>query len=332
MELAEIYRVEALRRQAEIEGRTELSDQYGQELHKKTCHLPYMVFPNSFAMVDVFQTDISQGLIEDISRIHPDETHQEIDQVKDFCRAYVEGLLDVDLSKVDIVRVGGNFKHAEGKALPCGAVDHIVLLPPKGEDYMSPDLLVHELGHTAEFTLRRAGEDIEMLRSHRLFSEAIAHFCQYRYMLEFGTRTHRLHALASVTKDHMLLRALYAHYNLPDPPNTFEVNRIIDHKYLDGYRTAYTRDKIEWLLADYEGRPFVELYFLVAEPRMGAVLALHLIDNAAAIRMLCQIKTDASVRDMLNCLNLNTDELMDFTQADALFRQFVEGRIHTANA
>jgi hypothetical protein len=175
--------------------------------------------------------------------------------------------------------------------------------------------------------LRRAGNDIKMLRFHRLFSEAIAHYCQYKYMLEFATATQRLCALGSVTKDHLLLRAIEAYLYLPDRPKVFQVSRIIDHECLDIYRTAYTRDRIEWLLADHDGKSLVELYFRDAEPRMGAVLALHLINNGVAIRALCMMKTDAPVREMLDRLNLNTDELMDFTQADALFRQFVAGTI-----
>ncbi|MBP1203960.1 hypothetical protein JOD97_001974 [Duganella sp. 1411] len=327
MELAEFYEIEGLRRQAIISGNSELADQYSYELYQKTCHLPHLVFLNSFAMPEVLQTHISQSLINDIALIHPDETHQEVDQAENFYRSYVERLLNVDLSKVEILRAAGNFKHAEGRAVTCRATDHLVILPPRGEEYVSPDLLIHELGHTAEYTLRRASNDIEMLRSHLLFSEAIAHFCQYKYMVEFGTRTERLHALASVTKNHMLLRALRAHRELRDQPANFQVSRIIDHEYLDVYRAAYTKDRIEWLLEDYEGRSFIELYFTEAEPRMGAVLALQVMHNGAAIRELCLMKTNQPVREMLDNLNLKTEELMDFTQADALFRKFVEGTI-----
>lgn len=327
MELAEYYEVEGLRRQAIISGNPDLADQYSYELYQKTCDLPQLVFPNSFAMPNVLQTHITQSLINDIARIHSDETHQEVDQAEDFYRAYVERLLDVDLSKVEILRAAGNFKHAEGRAVTCGRTDHLVILPPNGEEYVSPDLLIHELGHTAEYTLRRASNDIEMLRSHQLFSEAIAHYCQYKYMLEFGTHVERLHALASVTKNHMLLRALRAHHEMRDQPADFQVSRIIDHEYLDVYRAAYTKDRIEWLLEDYEGRSFIELYFLEAEPRMGAVLALRLIHNGAAIRELCLMKTNQPVKEMLDRLNLKTDKLMDFTQADALFRKFAEGTI-----
>lgn len=325
MELAEIYELESLRCQAELEGNEEKIQQVRQELFLKMQQDPRTVFPDSQAISDVFKTEISEKVIAAVSLTNLNEVSVEIDQRENEYRLYVEELLNVNLSKVRIARVKDGCKHAEGSALPCGATDHMILLPPIGADFVSPDLLIHELGHAAEFTLRRASNDIEMIRSHRLFSEAIAHYCQYKYLLEFGTEAQRIGAIGSVTKDHLLLRALRANHNLSDSPKVLHVSRIIDHEYLDEYRAVYSREKLMDLLADYDRQPFVILYFMIAEARMGAVLALHLINNGGAIRELCLMKTDGAVRGMLDRLNLNTDELMDFSKADELIRKFIGG-------
>ena len=240
-------------------------------------------------------------------------------------KSYVEKLLDVDLSKVRISRTKNDCKHAEGSALPCGATDHIVLLPPIGADFVSPDLLIHELGHTAEFTLRRASDEIEMIRSHKLFSEAIAHYCQYRYLLEFGTKAQRIGVIGSVTKDYLLLRALVATGTLAGNPQLFHLEPIFKHNALAEFRKVYPAEKIRHLLIDYEGMPTVELYYLLAEARMGAILALHLINNSTAIRQLCTVKTDGTARELLDRLGLNAEELLDFSQADLLLLKFIDG-------
>ncbi len=324
MELAEIYELESLCCQAELEGNKAKAQRVGQELFGKMQQDPRTAFPDSQAISDIFETKISQDVIAAIFRTDLNEVSAEIDGKEDEFRLYVEELLNVDLSKVKIARVKDDCTHAEGSALPCGPTDHMILLPPIGADFVSPDLLIHERGHAAEFTLRRASNDIEMLRSHRLFSEAVAHYCQYKYLLEFGTKAQRIGVMGSVTKDHLLLRALRANHNLPDSPKVLHVSRIIDHEYLAEYRAVYSREELMYLFSDYDGQPFTVLYIMIAEARMGAVLALQLIDNGAAIRELCLMKTDGTVREMLDRLNLNTDELMDFSKADELIRKFID--------
>lgn len=325
MELAEFYHVEALRRQAHVVGRPDLAAQYGNELFQRTHHIPHFQFPNSLAFDEVFQTYISGEMIKAISKADPSRFESEIAPAENQCRSYVERLLDVDLTKVEIVRVEGDYEKAEGKAVSCGATDHIVLLPPEGEGLVSPDLLVHELGHTGEFTLRRASNDVEMLRSHKLLSKAIAHYCQYKYLLEFGTEDARLNALGSVTAEHLLLRALAASFTLPDRPSTLQVEQILDSEELEDYRYSYSRAQLAYILAPYNHQSIQNLYYLTAEPRMGAILALHLINDCTAIRNLCKEKADRPVKKVLEDIGLNTAKVMDFTQADVLLKSFVKG-------
>lgn len=75
MDLAEFYRIEALWRQAEIDRVPDLVDRYSRELNEKSRHLPDIAFLNPSTMPDVFETEISKSLIEDIHRLDPDETH-----------------------------------------------------------------------------------------------------------------------------------------------------------------------------------------------------------------------------------------------------------------
>jgi hypothetical protein len=167
---------------------------------------------------------------------------------------------------------------------------------------------------------------LENVLNQHPVSEAIAHYCQYKYLLEFGTKAQRIGVIGSVTKDHLLLRALVATDTLAGPPQLFHVESILKHNALAEYRAVYRDEAIRYLLRDYEGKLINGLYFLLAEARMGAILALHLINNGTAIRQLCTVKTDGTARELLDRLGLNTEELLDFSQADILLRKFIDGK------
>lgn len=325
MDLTEMYHIESLRRQAEVEGRADCANDYANQLFQRTKQIPHFQCPESLAFNDVFQTYISKELIEAVSRSDARKLTIEFDDTVDSYRSYVENLLDVDLSRVEIVRTEGDYENAEGRAVPCGATDHIVLLPPKGKGFVSPDLLIHELGHTGEYTLRRASHDPEMIRSHRLFSEAIAHYCQYKYLIEYGTENQRLGAVGSVTKEYLLLNAIAAYFSLPNIQSALQIERILNHERLADFVSVYGQSRIAELLSIYPNQSLSELYHLSIEPRMGAILALRLIDNGTAIRSLCTLKADRSVKVSLESLNLDAEELMNFRKADALLNNFVYG-------
>jgi hypothetical protein len=173
MELAEVYELESKICQAKLVNHEGRAQQVSEELWLKMQQDPRTKFPFAKVQADVWQAEISVDVITAVFKTNEQEMVEEIDGRENEYKSYVEKLLDVDLSKVKISRTKNDCKHAEGSALPCGATDHMVLLPPIGADFVSPDLLIHELGHTAEFTLRRASDEIEMVRSHKLFSRAL---------------------------------------------------------------------------------------------------------------------------------------------------------------
>lgn len=327
MRLSDFYHIESLRRQAVIEGKMDFANDYSNQLHQLTKDIPHFKFPASEAMDDVFTAYISKDLVEAVSRLRASSLAIDIDDDLESYRFYVENLLDVDLSKVEIIRVEGDYENAEGQAMPCGATDHIVILPPREKGFVSPDLLIHELGHTCEYTLRRASHDPEMIVSHRLFSEAIAHYCQYKYLIEHGTEAQRLSAVGSITKEYLLLKAIRAYFSLPSPSCNLQIECILNNEQIADFVSVYGQVKVAQLLSLYPNPSLAELYHLHVEPRMGAILALQLIDNDTAIRSLCTVKADRPIRASLERLNLDADELMKFNKADTLLKKFVLGAL-----
>ena len=145
--------------------------------------------------------------------------------------------------------------------------------------------------------------------------------------MEFGTKAQRIGVIGSVTKHHLLLRALVATDAFLGKQQRFRVEPILEHDALAEYRAVYQTPALKYLLGEHEGKTINELYFLLAKARMRAVLALQLIHNNAAIRQLCTVKTDGTAREIIDRLNLDTEKLLDFSKADELIRKFIDATI-----
>lgn len=117
----------------------------------------------------------------------------------DEARAYVAGLMGVDLGSIGVEIIplqqwqdGG----AEGKHYRAGVDQHFILMP---ERVASPvEVLVHEFGHAAHTILQRQNGEYPFFYTAPNSSEFIAHFCQYRYVLDHLSREHFLVALGQL--------------------------------------------------------------------------------------------------------------------------------------
>ena len=276
---------------------------------------------------EIESTYLSKELLRlGLSVGNQDETSEFKDDTTEY-RKFVEKLMDVDLSNVTVAHVPGDFSKNEGRAYPCGRDQHVVIMPLEGEGFLSPDLLVHELGHTAEFTLRRQNDDVSKFINHGILNETIAHFCQYSYLKEFGTRIERISALNSVIPMYMMLKARIATKEMRVEPNVVQTERIVEHKEFADFRKVYTTLGLKKSLIAYEGYSLFESYHSKIAPRFGSVLALRLLNDTSGIKKLCVAPTDRPVRQILNELKLNANKLLDFSKADELFKKFIEGTL-----
>ena len=88
--------------------------------------------------------------------------------------------------------------------------------------------------------------------------------------------------------------------------------------------SVYGKALTHEILMPFNGKPFWYLYYTYVEPRMGFVLALKLFNNKEAILKLTTEKQDRPLKETLDSLGLNGEQLMDFTEADALIKKFID--------
>lgn len=116
-------------------------------------------------------------------------------------RQFTSNLLGVDLDdvRVEVVpsREWDQGDTVEGFQIRVGVTDHMVFVP---DTFCSPaELLCHEFGHAAHTTAQRQNGELPFFFAAPTTAEFVAHFCQYNYLLEFGTRAQFLSALGQLT-------------------------------------------------------------------------------------------------------------------------------------
>lgn len=327
MEAAELYSNEEVRREAALKGDFSAIARINESLFNKTKHLPHYQFRDSKIEKELDGAYLSKDLLQVCAVV--EKNHKETLPNEDSTeyRKFVEELIGVSLENVTIAHVSGNFQKAEGQASACGRDRHVVILPERGKAFLSADLIVHELGHTAEFTLRRQNDDVKHFNNHKILNETIAHFCQYRYLKEFGTRDEKISAVNSIVPLYMLLKVRIAARDLKISPSTVQTEKVINHKEMADLRKVYTTPTLRGALAPYEGQSLLHLYHIDILPRFGSVLALKLLNEPETIKKLCVAPTDKTVREILTGLKLNADKLLDFSKADELFKRFIAGTL-----
>lgn len=270
------------------------------------------------------KTFVSNEVIVATTKLTTADTHQEIDGDIQNYKGFVENVMDVDLSEVEIIRVSGRFDLAEGKAIPCAEREHIVLLPPIGDDFVSPDLLIHELGHTAEFTLRRQIPDDDCITNFGILSETVAHFCQFRYLRESGSPVERLSAIASVLPGYVLLKAVQTTETNPNLRDVLIPEMIIGRPEVRDVQRAMGVNHFSSFLEAYRNKPIPLIYHKLVVERMGAIIALHFLDDATTVRKFCSVKPLDTLEETLKSIGVDTNVALDFTKADDLIKAFLK--------
>lgn len=319
----QLYNLEAERRSAIVKGDCVEWSRVQGDMAEIGSDSPIIKFPDSDAFRFVQRARIPKEVILAVSQSNPGELQWPVDAVIDKCRSFVSDEFAVDLGEVEIVRVKDDYILYEGLAVSCRDTEHLVVLPPVGEGFEAPDLLVHEFGHTAEFNLRRSLGDDKLLVHHRLFSETVAHYCQYRYLLEFGTREERLGAMGSVTKEYLALKAVLLSIELGH--KELAIREVCSHKNMADFTEVYGQDKIANILSGYSRLSLAEIYHYHVEPRFGAILAMRLINEADLVKRLSLASPEKPIHAILQDMGLEPDSLLDFECVGDLVWDFVGG-------
>lgn len=238
-----------------------------------------------------------------------------------------------DISRVDVVESGYIPSYAEAVAYPCGENNHYIVITSLGTTtFVSNDILVHEFGHTVEFSERRQSEDPVCILSFTLLSEAIAHYYQMAYMLKHSTKDERLSMLSSVTEAYVFYRFMETMLTLDNKARTFDFARMRQHPLYSDLNAAY-RDigLLDNLERKYEGRNFHLDYHEQHAKRLGVFLSLNIIRHKLDITELFKPKFPKggtiSLFELLQQTQLDLTLLLDFSSMDETVTDFVNGTL-----
>lgn len=279
-------------------------------------------FPKADAFVKNFF--ISDEVIAASAALTSEDGFQEIDDKIDFCKSFVGNLMNVDLADVRVFRISSLGNLVEGRAISCAEREHAVLLPIRGKGFVSIDLLLHELGHTAEFMLRRPLLDDECFTNFGILSETIAHFCQFRYLRESGTKIEKISAIASVLPGYVAMKVVEAAQADPRSNGIIIPEFVFDRPEVAQVKRAMGAENFRGFLEYYRNLPIRKVYDYKVVDRLGAIIALHLLDDPEAIRNLCIVKPLGTLEETLKNIEIDTERVLNFSKADEIIKQFIK--------
>jgi len=206
-------------------------------------------------------------------------------------RNYVENLLDIKLSKIQWNHLEYSpSEHSEGSIWPFGDDEHYIFTYYDPYGAISTDLLVHEIGHAADFTVSRLANDDALLAGHKCLHEAIAYYCQFKYLSEFGSSTLRIGSCGGFVFTYLAILVL--NYCLKNGLQLNEINPselVYDSSFNDlvssydvfdstgNYGANFLKDKIIDIQERFKN--LVNLIYVEIQPRFGIVLGIYLLDK-----------------------------------------------------
>lgn len=276
----------------------------------------------------IMQARLSPAIIRRIASINATELEDQVtDEDFEELKVFVGNLFDVDLKKTTLLRVSEQFlrgwntttEEAEAKAISCGADEHLVLL---ADGFQSLDLVAHELGHAAEFMARRQlGCDWGLI-NRPIVSETTAHYAQFHHLLVHGSLNRRAGALGAFLFPFYAAQFIFAATEQP----RYE-GEMLAHPRFAAFREAgcYTRHQLESLLHPLYRRTIGEIYWEPVEMRFSIPLAVKLLGRPDDMKRLMVANLDRPFVEILHSIDIDPDELLDFTSLDSLFEAFIAG-------
>jgi len=329
-----LYQLEKEIQQAYVKGaRTDhLSSQQNQLLSLFCVNSSEKLTKYLNQMVAIVRTiNISSSVLQlgehiDTSRLSNPITDLEFVEAKN----YVQELLDVDLTDVSLEFTEKNEHMVEGRCLSCGDTSHIVLIPKNDQQVCSTDLLVHELGHAAEFTFNRKSGDDKLLLPHASFSEAIAYYCQLKYLVDKGTREQRIGAFGVFYLSYLAACVVRHCLDKKIELNELKPNKALKSGYYDDILAAYPSlglnvakkiviDNIKFFQERYGS--ILHLMHGDFSPRLGFVFALYLLDKPKEFLQDLMLQ-NALENDFLAVTKTIVPSIKEFAELDKVLLAF----------
>jgi hypothetical protein len=194
----------------------------------------------------------------------------------DEARAYVAGLMDVDLGSISVEIIP--LQHwqdgaAEGKHYRAGVDQHFILMPERAASPV--EVLVHEFGHAAHAILQRQNGEYPFFYVSSSTAEFIAHFCQYRYILDHLSKHHFLIALGQLVASSYAL-SIFASGITGDfeaylaSPQAQEIHKGWSLPILQAHYELFSQNEPYWVVE--------------CNRAISLILALLLIDDLEGVR------------------------------------------------
>jgi len=250
--------------------------------------------------------------------------------------SYVGAVTKLDLSNVQEVRLDAyECDYVEGECVACNASSHHIYYSLESSQVSSVDLLIHELGHAADFTFaRHQSDEDKALYRHQSLAEAVAYYCQYIYLIDHGNTIKRTGALGAFT--YTYLAYLICRYCLEKhiPLNKLKPVETVKDELFSSFISAYSvthgfesanifiTEKIREIQMRF---PSVgNLIFEELSPRLGIPLGLALlaIEDLDLARISSMNSLDVELKQLLEKIDHRlTNKLSDM---NTLITNFID--------
>ncbi|MFP7409289.1 hypothetical protein [Aeromonas veronii] len=239
----------------------------------------YMRYIHKINLSSEFLRKCLNGI--NVAELHNIVTENEVSEAV----SYVEQLLDIDLSHISVLKLDKQVRaNAEGFCVTCNNDEHFIFYQPDENGVISTDLIVHELGHAAEFSISRSQNNDALLIPHSAISEAVAYYCQFKYLLEYGTSMQRAGSIGAFLFTYLAIIICRICIKNETSLNNIDVHTIINsdecRQFIDSYNydeTKLVENKINILKELYPD--LMSLTHHEISPRLGVVLAIFLLDK-----------------------------------------------------
>ncbi|WP_462177221.1 hypothetical protein [Pseudoalteromonas gelatinilytica] len=208
-------------------------------------------------------------------------TEQDFLQAKEF----VSDLLRVDLENVGFLFLPKQVENnTEGFCVSCCDEKHHVFIQNDQFGVVSKDLLVHELGHAADFTISRSIDNDNLLVKHSSISEAVAYYCQYKYLLEFSEKHRRIGAFGAFLLTYLSICILRYCLANDSPLNEIIPEIAVNDEHFLNIVNSYGHEGRDFVVGKIhmlkeQHKELGSLVYNEISPRFGMVLALKLLDK-----------------------------------------------------
>lgn len=203
--------------------------------------------------------------------------------------SYVGAITNLDLSNIQEVQLERHeCAYTEGECVSCNVNNHHIYYSLDSNQVSSVDLLCHEVGHAADFTNARQGSaDDKVLLRHQSLAEAVAFYCQFRYLQDYGTAKKRTGSLGSFTYTYLTYLICCYCFDKGISLDKVDPVKIIEHELFSPFVAGYTpvlglesakdflAEKVHETQVRFQGLGNIILEEL--NPRLGIPLGLALL-------------------------------------------------------